>query len=60
MEDYQNDEVICPACKNSMNIEKISDDEKNYGMGLYANFDFVGAINKITHEYRCNNCGFEW
>lgn len=56
----QNDELIeCPACKSD-NIEEIPEDEKIMALGLYGNFDFIGMIDKITNEYRCLNCGYEW
>lgn len=59
MDEEQYHDLECPACHSS-DIEAISEDEKIMGMGLYANFDFIGAINKITNEYRCLNCGYEW
>lgn len=49
----------CPAC-SSDNIEKIPDDEKIYGVGLYDIYDFIGGIDKITVNYRCLECGYEW
>jgi len=56
---YTGDDIICPACR-STEVEEISESEKIYSMGLYAIYDFIGNINKVSNQYRCLNCRHEW
>ena len=58
---YDNDDLpLCPICYNCDNVTRITQDEKNYALGLYNIYDFMGKINIMTNEYRCNKCGYEW
>jgi len=51
--------ITCPACI-SQDIECLETQEKIMGLGLYHLHDFMGAINKIEKNYRCQTCGYTW
>ncbi len=55
----KNDLPSCPAC-SSDNVTLISDEEKNYALGLWDMYDFIGRIDILTMRYRCKQCGYQW
>ena len=50
---------ICPACY-SEEVEEQSEFDRNYALGLYQIYGFVGNMPQITQNYRCRGCGYEW
>ncbi|MDD2307863.1 MAG: hypothetical protein PHP53_24380, partial [Prolixibacteraceae bacterium] len=49
----------CPACYSEQ-VSRISDADKTHALGLYDIYDFIGQINIMTNNFRCQNCGYEW
>ena len=44
----------CPTC-GSPDIEKISSTSKAVSFALFGIFS-----NKVKHQFKCKNCGYEW
>lgn len=50
----------CPAC-HSMDVTRIPEEEKTYGLGLYGIYGFLGGgVDKVFKDYRCSQCEYEW
>jgi len=58
-DDDDDGDIICPSC-SSDEVEEIPESERNYSLGLYALYDFVGGVNKVFNRYRCSRCGYEY
>lgn len=60
--EYENDNLpaTCPACNSYGTVIELSDAEKNKAIGLYDLYNFIGAIERISQQYYCNNCGYMW
>ncbi len=56
----EENQITCPACSNTDSVKEISEDEKDYGLGLYSIYDFIGRIDLITCKYHCEKCGYKW
>ena len=48
----------CPNCK-SVDIKRI-EEELMIGLGLYQIYDFIGGINKLTNQYQCSQCHYQF
>ena len=44
----------CPTC-SSTNVQKISSFSKAGSVAVFGIFS-----QKVRHQFRCNNCGYEW
>lgn len=44
----------CPTC-SSKNVQKISSISKAGSVALFGIFS-----QKVKHQFKCNNCGYEW
>ena len=57
---YDDDNLpTCPACY-SERVMRLTDDEKTTALGLYNIYDYIGQIDKLTNEYRCDKIGYSW
>jgi hypothetical protein len=56
--DCEND-IVCPNCHSSSIVE-IPENEKAYGIGLYQIYDFIGGMNKVINQHKCNNCHYQF
>ena len=51
--------LACPACC-SEEVEAISDYDRNYALGMFQIYGFIGHLPTVTHSFRCLHCGYEW
>ena len=55
----ENEMPSCPACYSD-DASLISDEEKNYALGLWDIYDFIGRLHILTMKYQCHRCGYQW